>query len=247
MLRRTKQQLRELNLLRAAWVRLRSSVSARRADRDGVLFLFYHDMQASERPAFGRQLSQFENFGDIIDIDTAIQIALTGGGGRHICLTFDDGRDGAVKHGLPLLAERGLSAAFFVVTGWIDASKPGVITWDDCRALAKAGMQVGSHSVTHSRLSGLDHGAVQAELFDSRIRIESELGISCEHFACPWGQPKADFQPDRDPQLALAAGYRSFFTTLPSRAHSPASPYLLPRVRMEPGWGEAEIRYAFCR
>lgn len=228
-------------------MRFRFCLNARRADRDGVLFLFYHDMQASDRPAFAHQLTLLKNFGDIIDIDAAIQIAAMGGGGRHVCLTFDDGRLGAFEHALPMLAERGISATFFVVSGWVDEGRPGVLSWDSCRALVEAGMQIGSHSVTHSRLANLDREAALAELTRSRLRIETKLGRDCKHFACPWGQPKSDFLAERDPGLALAAGYRSFFTTLPTRARSPTSPYLLPRVRMEPGWGEAEIRYAFCR
>jgi peptidoglycan/xylan/chitin deacetylase (PgdA/CDA1 family) len=244
---RARKRLRDTAAIRTALVRLRTAVTASRARRNGVLFLFYHDILAGERSDFERQLTQLQNYGDIVSIDKAIRSTTEGGSDRFICLTFDDGYDGAIKHGLPILTDRSLPATFFIVPGWIDAARPGVANWDSCRALVQNGMEVGSHSMTHRRLSGLDQREVLSEMVASRVCIEEELRLPCRHFACPWGQPKADFLIERDPALAREAGYRSFFTTLPHRAPAHASPYLLPRVRMEPGWGDTELRYAFCR
>lgn len=110
-----------------------------------------------------------------------------------------------------------------------------------------AGMELGSHSLTHRRLTELDNEEASSELLYSRLRIEAKLGIKCQHFACQWGQPEADLCIDRDPALALAAGNHSFFTAMPRRAAAKTAPWMLPRVQMEPSWGDPELRYAFCR
>jgi len=162
-------------------------------------------------------------------------------------VTFDDGYTDAFDNGLPILAAQNVPAAFFVISGWIDENRPGVIGWVECRELAAAGMEIGSHSATHPHLATLGEPEVEAELTASKARIEAELGRPCLHFACPYGQPGEDYLPDRDPGLARAAGYQSFLTTVPRRAHAAADPWTLPRVRMEPGWGDAELRYAFSR
>ncbi len=247
-----------MGLARAAAVGVLAA--ARRPNRaDGVLFLFYHDMRAGERRRFEAQLGRLRDFGDLIGLTDATRLLAGGGGGRHVCLTFDDGCRGAFDHALPILAAHGAPAAFFVVAQWLDdAGSRGAgdgagghigdrIGWEECRRLLAAGMEVGSHSLTHRRLGGLDRAEVVRELVASRTRIEAELGRPCVHFACPWGQPAADYHPEREPRLARDAGYRSFLTTIPRRAGRDTDPWCLPRVRMEPGWGAAELRYALSR
>lgn len=242
-----RRKLRNVPLARAASIRVLAGMRRDRGRQPGVRFLFYHDMQASERAAFERQLAGLRNSGDLVGPSDALGILAGGGGGRHICLTFDDGCRGAFDHALPILAERGIPAIFFIVAGWIDEGRSGVIGWDMARRLHAAGMDVGSHSMTHRRLAVLDHDDAAAELALSRRRIEMELRSPCLHFACPWGQPDADYNRDREPQLARDAGYLSFFTTIPHRAVPGCPPWALPRIRMEPGWGDAELRYALCR
>ncbi len=242
------QKLRDVPAARAAVVRLRTFGRTQGGASNGVLVLFYHRMLARERKRFEDQLRRIRSLGDIIGLGDAV--GLLGGGhvpGRFICLTFDDGRRDAYDHAFPILAGQDTPAAFFVVSSWIDEGRAGVMSWADCRSLAAGGMEVGSHSATHRRLADLCGFEMETELRASRARIEAKLGRPCTHFACPWGQPGRDYDPARAPDLARAAGYRSFLTTVPHRAHAGADPWGLPRIRMEPGWGAAELRYAFSR
>jgi peptidoglycan/xylan/chitin deacetylase (PgdA/CDA1 family) len=205
-------------------------------------------MRASDRGRFEAQIRQLRDLaeivgpGDVLDLVGRPRIE-----GRFVCLTFDDGYRDAFDHALPILVEQRVPAAFFIVSGWIDQNRPGVINWAECRRLLANGMRVGSHSVTHPHLARLDEAAARTELTASRARLEAELGVPCVHFACPYGQPGEDYRADRDPGLARLAGYQSFFTTIPGRAHAGTDQWTLPRVRMEPGWGAAELRYAFSR
>lgn len=243
-----RHMLRDVPLARSAVVRLRTLGKSLGGAADGLLILCYHGMRAGDRRQFDQQLHQLRQLGDIIGLGDSLRLLADGDlRGRFICLTFDDGYRDAFDHAFPILAAQNVPAAFFVVSGWIDESRPGIIGWPECRALAAGGMEIGSHSVTHPHFGGLSQSAVEAELTTSRARIEAELGRPCLHFACPYGQPGEDYDPARDPGLTRAAGYRSFLTTTPRRAQSGADPWALPRVRMEPGWGNAELRYAFSR
>jgi len=96
-------------------------------------------------------------------------------------------------------------------------------------------------------LASLDASAVADELRASKMLIERELGRSCRHFACPWGQPNTDFRPDRDPMIAQQLGYGSFFTTLRGKARQGQSTFLLPRDKIEPGWGNYQMRFFFSQ
>jgi len=216
--------------------------------RGGVLFLFYHDVKPFEQERFQRQVQMLQSVGKLIGLDEALGVLENGADDEaRICLTFDDGYKGAFDYALPILADNKVAAAFFVVPRWIDERRPGIMSWDDCRHLDSLGMDVVSHGLTHKRLRSSDTGSVTAELILSRQRIESEIGRPCYHFACPWGQPGADYHPEREPALARAAGYRSFFTTIPHRAYFGTDPWAIPRVRMEPSWGVREIKYALSR
>ncbi len=242
-----RRELREFGPARQAVIGLRLLARPHVAP-SGVTFLFYHGVTAGQRAAFDLQLTRLRGFGDLTALSDALAfLAGPRTGERRICLTFDDGDRGAYDQAFPMLAERGVPAAFFVVPRWLDERRPGIIGWQECRSLAQAGMEVGSHSLTHRRLSTLDTDEAGQEFSASRLRIEAELGRPCVHFACPWGQPDLDFHPRRDPALARAAGYRSFLTTAARRAGFGTDPWALPRVRMEPGWGRAELAYALRR
>jgi peptidoglycan/xylan/chitin deacetylase (PgdA/CDA1 family) len=250
---RLTRGLRDIPLARAAVVRWRTLGLSQGGAEDGVLILCYHGMRAADRGRFERQIHLLRDLGDVIGLSDVVRMLNEGRdhdgriGGRFICLTFDDGYTDAFDNAFPILAAQNVPAAFFVISGWVDESRPGIIGWSQCRDLAAAGMEIGSHSVTHPHLATLPQSEVEAELTTSRARIEAELGRPCLHFACPYGQPDEDYQPEREPALSRAAGYQSFLTTIPRRAHAGADPWALPRVRMEPGWGAAELRYAFSR
>ncbi len=120
---------------------------------------------------------------------------------RAVILTFDDGREDALRLVLPALRAHGMRATFFIVTGWI--GKPGYLTWDGVRALAGAGMEIGSHTVTHPRLPDLPPERVEEELRVSRQTLEKELGRPVEALAYPYNSVRRGVVAS-----AQAAGYR---------------------------------------
>jgi peptidoglycan/xylan/chitin deacetylase (PgdA/CDA1 family) len=95
------------------------------------------------------------------------------------------------------MAEHGFSATFFLVAGlmggtsaWLERERGlslPIMSWDDARALEKAGHRCESHSVTHPRLAELAPDACRDELARSREVIEAALGHPVRYVAYPFG------------------------------------------------------------
>ena len=236
------------------------------AGREWIRFPFYHHVFDDERRGFARHLDFMAGQGDFVSIEQALAMAASGAslGGRYFCVTFDDGFKNNAVNALPILAERDVPAAFFLAAGYI-GTDPGrdrdklleffddgetlmeFMDWDDCRALAEAGMTVGSHTMTHARLAGLDEDQVVVELQSSKQVIEENLGRPCLDFCCPWGRPGEDYMPGRDPGLAAAQGYRSFLTTTRGAMSPGADPMAIQRDHLLANWSARQLRYFFAR
>jgi peptidoglycan/xylan/chitin deacetylase (PgdA/CDA1 family) len=81
---------------------------------------------------------------------------------------------------------------------------PLIMTWDDVRALADAGMDVESHTRTHRVLETCDRDALRDELVGSRRDLEAQLGRRVRALSYPVGRP-----PSPAVRRAVAeAGYR---------------------------------------
>jgi hypothetical protein len=84
-----------------------------------------------------------------------------------------------------------------------------LMTWDDVRAIAKLGMSVGSHTVSHENLRLLTNGELQRELKLSQQTISLQTGMPCRHFSFPYGEWSEALST-----AVEAAGYSSAVTTM---------------------------------
>jgi peptidoglycan/xylan/chitin deacetylase (PgdA/CDA1 family) len=118
-------------------------------------------------------------------------------------LTFDDGYGGVRDHAMPALAEHGLPASLFVVTGAFDGSvgpnewlddrdradhEIAVLSADEVRAAAGDGWTIGSHSHLHRDLTVLTEEECERDLRTSRDVLESLLGRPVGVLAYPRGR-----------------------------------------------------------
>jgi len=135
-------------------------------------------------------------------------------------LTFDDGYASDVDIVLPALSERGLRARFFPLAGRLHS--PGYVDAVGVRALASAGMALGSHGMRHRSWRGLDAASTREELAVARSVIAGAAGQPVTSVACPFGAY------DRHVLAALREhGYSLVFTS--DRRRARAGAWLQPR------------------
>jgi peptidoglycan/xylan/chitin deacetylase (PgdA/CDA1 family) len=115
---------------------------------------------------------------------------------RRFVITFDDGYVDTLTVAGPVLRHFGYTATVFVVTSlvgernvWDEHTEclAPLMTWDQIRQWLGQGFSVGSHTVSHPRLSRLPADQVLDELSQSRQTLESQLGIPIETFCYPYG------------------------------------------------------------
>jgi peptidoglycan/xylan/chitin deacetylase (PgdA/CDA1 family) len=114
---------------------------------------------------------------------------------RGVLLSFDDGRRGVRDFAAPALARRGLPAILYLVTGWLDGAPipeaerySDFLEWSDLETLRRAGLSLGSHTVSHRNLKRIPPAEVEREVRDSRSRLEEKVGCPIEHFSFPYGR-----------------------------------------------------------
>jgi peptidoglycan/xylan/chitin deacetylase (PgdA/CDA1 family) len=146
-----------------------------------------------------------------------------------VVLSFDDALASQLRNAVPVLAEFGITAMFFVMPAYQDGHHQ-YLGASGIRALHDAGQIVGAHTCNHPSLTSLGSLAMMAELSDCKHQIEDIIGVPVRYFAYPNG---AVNQVVLD--ATAQAGYRAAFTTRPSVTLRPDQPLLLPRIHYDPG------------
>lgn len=125
-------------------------------------------------------------------------------------LTFDDGYADFLTAAVPLLRAYGHRATVFVLPGRLggenawDARGPrkALLTGEGVRAVAAAGMEVGSHGLRHVDLTRCDEAALAAEAAGSRASVAALTGRPPAGFCYPYGAVDA-----RAAAAVRSAGY----------------------------------------
>ncbi len=110
--------------------------------------------------------------------------ARAGPGCGPVYLTFDDGTADH-RRAADLLSSQGLAGTFFAITGRLGT--PGYLSEDDVRYMVAQGHRLGSHSVTHRRLTSLSAAELAEELVSSRAHLEALAQHTVDWFAPPGG------------------------------------------------------------
>ena len=101
-------------------------------------------------------------------------------------ITFDDGNRSDFEIATPILQKRGLTATFFVLSERL--GDPMSLTRDDLRAMADAGMKIGSHGTRHRPWSQLSRSELDDELSRSKRVLSELLGQEVDEASCPFGK-----------------------------------------------------------
>ncbi|MER7574365.1 polysaccharide deacetylase family protein [Streptomyces sp. NPDC126514] len=155
-------------------------------------------------------------------------------------LTFDDGYADFVDHALPVLRRHDCGATLFVLPGrlggdnaWdpLGPRKP-LLTADGIRYAAEAGVEIGSHGLTHVDLTRADDDLLRTETAGSRARLAELTGAPVDGFCYPYGTVDA-----RAVEAVRAAGYSYACAIAPGPL---TSLHALPRVHV--GQSDTAVR-----
>lgn len=132
--------------------------------------------------------------------------------GKPVVITFDDGYASFYRLGLPALRRYGATATVFLVASQIggrnewDMVKGDVeedlMTESMIQACRAAGIDFGSHSLTHPNLCQLDDSQLDLEIAGSKQTLEQQLNFPIDWFCYPYGS-----QDERVRDHVRAAGY----------------------------------------
>jgi peptidoglycan/xylan/chitin deacetylase (PgdA/CDA1 family) len=118
-----------------------------------------------------------------------------------------------------------------------------LMTWEQVRAMRKAGMTIGSHTRHHRVLGTVPTAEFSDELLGSRQDIEAQLGEPIRTISYPVGGSVVHSQAIR---AALeSAGYEVGFaygSAQRSWRIQDADPFDIPRLVVNPNWSLAEFR-----
>jgi len=152
-------------------------------------------------------------------------------------VTLDDGYRDAYTEAFPLLREHGFGATIFMITDLIDNQR--YLTAGQLKELSAAGIEIGSHSATHSDLPSLNPPRLRREIVDSRAALERILGGPVTSFCYPSGRNNAAVRA-----AVRAAGYGSAVTVEPGLFRGREDRFAIPRVRVYGGMGVASLARA---
>ena len=154
--------------------------------------------------------------------------------GKVVGLTFDDGYRNNVEHALPVLQQQGFTATCYAVSGLIGGTNiwdRGIVAEQPLRSLQDwqrwrdAGMEVGSHTRTHAKLTEMSTEEARGEIVDSKCELQQIIGCEVRHFCYPYGWYRTEHQ-----KMVREAGYATATTTQRGRVHAGADPYTLRRI-----------------
>jgi peptidoglycan/xylan/chitin deacetylase (PgdA/CDA1 family) len=119
---------------------------------------------------------------------------------RPMIITFDDGHVNNYTTAFPIMQKYGFTGVIYIIGTYMGTD--GYMNADQIKEMARAGWEVGSHSMRHQDLTTLDRSEQKYEIFESREYLEEKLGIPIQSFAYPFGSSSFDVA-----DMVYAAGY----------------------------------------
>ena len=105
-----------------------------------------------------------------------------------------------------------------------------ILNWDEIKEMSAAGIEFGSHGMTHGILPLLSKDDIQWELNESKKQMETNLGITIDTFSYPNGDYNSDII-----DMVKAAGYRCALVTETGDKHAYKNLFTIPRVSVHSG------------
>ena len=164
----------------------------------GLTILIYHRVGGGSGsavdvpvPLFREQMQWLAANTTVVSLDDAVPRLGDPAAGPAVVVTFDDGTSDWVDHAMPVLAEAGVPATFYVATSFVEDGRPWpsmarAVSWAGLADMASTGLAtIGSHTHSHALLDRITGDVADFEVARSSGLIEERLGLACKHFAYP--------------------------------------------------------------
>lgn len=147
---------------------------------------------------------------------------------RGILVTFDDAFRGVYDNAYPILQEREIPFIVFQCTQ--NLQDPTYLSAEMIREMMQyPGFELGSHTLTHRKLSTLSAEESTREITESKAILEDTFGREIRAIAYPYGSLSAVLRRER--RAAHNAGYQMAFATI-ACGYSNGNHYNIPRLNV---------------
>jgi peptidoglycan/xylan/chitin deacetylase (PgdA/CDA1 family) len=209
-----------------------------RAPDPRLVILYYHGITQTYRHDFARQMQSLRRRALVFPAN--FQGSLPSGK-PNVAITFDDAYVSVADNALPELAARGFHSTIFVPVGSLGnhpdwarednalSSDEVVMSAERIGALSSPLVTLGSHSITHPRLSRMNLNDARREIEGSRDKLQHLTRGHIRLFAFPYGDHDASTV-----DLCRTAGYDYVFSIVPQPVKTEESNFVRGRVQVEP-------------
>ena len=201
--------------------------------------LMYHELKTTPLnefdttpEAFASQLDWLKDNGyATLSLEEFISYTKKGEGfpEKSVMITFDDGYSGIYYYAFPELKKRGMKATFFITAstiGGVKGTSYPHITYEQLAEIAaNENISIGSHTVSHSRLSELSNDALKIDVAKSKQILENFTGIKISAIAYPEGYYNGDVI-----EAVKEAGYEIAFAVKDRGLFGHEACYSVPRI-----------------
>jgi peptidoglycan/xylan/chitin deacetylase (PgdA/CDA1 family) len=206
--------------------------------------LAFHDVSQDQVQCFRKKIETVKATANIVSLDDI----LAGRMSRekiNVAITFDDGYRGWVDNVFPILRGLGVTATFFVSSGFVrlrdveecdflrtnltsNQKTTGCLTDKELRKLSEEGFSIGGHTCNHVNIAALnDINELHREIQDDKKELEKITGTKVEYFAYPFGFYR-NLRMNLV-QILRESGYRGALTLVPGLNNADTNSYCLHR------------------
>ncbi|NBX68706.1 MAG: polysaccharide deacetylase family protein [Proteobacteria bacterium] len=224
--------------------------------------LYCHYVFDDQTEDFENLIIELKKTGKFVDTDTAIEM-LSGKkpiDERYYHLSFDDGFRNNYTNAFPILKKNKVPAIFFIPTALVEADwetarnyctsdthYKGVIEmvrWDELKEMVSEGFDIGSHTKTHARLSGISNvpTLLEDEIQGSKKQLEDRLGHICKYISYPFGT-RSDIDSEALRIIKISGYIACFGAHRGSIRPSSTDIYQIPRHHFEVQWPISHVSY----
>ena len=200
-----------------------------------MIILLYHELhKLAEENKYKYSISQFDFDAQLNMIEQASLNVLTADdlinktihkykNGSDLLITFDDGHLSNFNIAMPLIANKGLKATFFITTDWI--GKKNYMNERQIFEMFKQGMSIQSHGKTHNFLDEMSEEDVYDELSSSKLKLENIVGQEVLSLSIPGGRLNNTVI-----KCAKTVGYKNIFTSIPFQIKNVSGIWSIGRI-----------------